>query len=74
MDSIGASQAFEALYGHFAGACDELDELGFISVAELFQHFPEPLDNFWLFIIILVNNMFFQVLDIHSWEATNEKL
>ena len=74
LNPAGASQAFEALYGNFAAAGDKLDELCFIGVAEFFEDFPEPLDDFRLFVVAFVDDMLPQVLDINNGQTTDEKL
>jgi hypothetical protein len=74
LNSVGASQAFEAFYGDFAAASDKLDELCFIGAAEFLEHFPEPLDDFRLFAVAFVDDMLPQVLDINNGQTTDEKL
>ena len=74
LNSIGASQAFEALNWDFAAASHELDELCLLGVVEFLEYFPEPLNHLRLFGVVFVHHMLFQVLDINRWQSTDQEL
>lgn len=74
LEAVVAAKGSEAFDRDLAAACDKLDELSSLAVVEFFQDFPEPLDDWRLRVIILVDRVLFQVFNVDGWKATDQKL
>ena len=71
--SIASSEALEAFDWNFAARCDELNELRPLAVLELFEHLPQPKDDWRARGVVFIDDILFQIFNIYGWQATEHE-
>lgn len=74
VDTIHTFQFFETIEGYFAGAGDELEQLGSFFLVEGPDSTPEPLDLLRRRIVVLVLRVALPVIYVNVGETRDEQL